>query len=110
MKELEFQKVVIKYIRYFYPKLFVFAVRNEGKRTAYEQSIIKSMGLVSGVSDLIILYNSKSLFVELKVGKNNLTENQKIFKENVESRGFEYLVVRDLSELEKNLKEWLNCI
>ena len=95
--EAQFQKVVVRYIRLQYKELLVFAVRNEGKRSVKEQSIIKSMGLTSGVSDLVVLGNNgKVLFLELKSEKGKLTQNQKNFKREVEIRGFRYEVVKNI--------------
>ena len=51
-----------------YPHLrkLLFSVPNGGTRDTREAMKMKLTGLVSGVSDLIFLYNSKAYLIELK--------------------------------------------
>ena len=53
-----------------------------------------------GVSDFIIGYNGKVIFVELKVD-HKWTGNQKFFKFKCDRNGLDYLIIRDESEFPK---------
>lgn len=58
----------------------VFHIPNEGKRSKVVGSILKQMGLRSGVPDLFVPIpkgDYHGLFIEMKYGKNKLTEEQK---------------------------------
>ena len=55
-----------------------------------------------GVADIIgILPNGQFLAIEVKSAKGELNENQKIFKQNIDSNNGVYIVARDLDTVEK---------
>jgi hypothetical protein len=78
--------------------IICFSVPNEATRnnSKYIQS-----GVLAGVSDLIVLNNGKTHFVELKDYKGKQSEKQKEFENKVISQGFEYFLVRSLDEFKK---------
>ena len=83
MKHIEsrLQIACVRWFRMAYPKykLMLFSVPNGGKRTLMEAIIMKNEGVVSGVSDLILLVGRKgfnSLCIEMK-NKTSQTLNQK---------------------------------
>ena len=83
MKHIEsrLQIACVRWFRIAYPKykLMLFSVPNGGKRTLMEAIIMKNEGVVSGVSDLILLIGRKgfnSLCIEMK-NKTSQTLNQK---------------------------------
>lgn len=69
------------YYAHRYPELsLLYHVPNEGKRSKITGSILKSQGLKAGIPDLCLpvargVYHG--LYVELKYGKNKLSDNQK---------------------------------
>lgn len=69
------------YYAHRYPELsLLYHVPNEGKRSKITGSILKSQGLKAGVPDLCLpvargVYHG--LYIELKYGKNKLSDNQK---------------------------------
>ena len=69
------------YYTHRYPELsLLYHVPNEGKRSKITGSILKSQGLKAGVPDLCLpvargVYHG--LYIELKYGKNKLTDRQK---------------------------------
>lgn len=82
----------------------MFAVPNGGSRNLFEAMRLQSEGVVSGVSDLILLVpNSKMqiLCIEMKAGKGQQTENQKLFQCSVENTGNKYMVCRSLDDFMK---------
>lgn len=103
IKESQIQTDIVKGIRLFYAnELFAFAVPNGGKRNVREAVAMKRTGTVAGVSDLIVLgNNSKAFFVEVKTDKGKLSEPQMDFKKLVESKGFNYLLVRSFADFQK---------
>lgn len=81
----------------------IFSVPNGGNRNKTEAMKLKATGLLAGVSDLIvILPNSKVLFVEVKFGNNKQQQNQIEFQEKIESLNHKYYVVYSLEQF-KNI-------
>lgn len=88
------------------PDYIIFAVPNGGFRGIKEAGRLKAEGVLSGVSDIIILTHNKVIFLEMKNAKGKLSKAQKYFNENVAYLGFVSLVSYGASEAsEKILKE-----
>lgn len=66
-----------------YPELkLMYHVPNEGKRSAAMGSRLKQAGLKPGVPDIVLPVARGGyigLYIELKYGKNKVTENQKMW-------------------------------
>lgn len=97
-----------------YPELrLLFAIPNGGKRSPQYGAMMKAQGLKSGVPDCFLpvpkqidndgtsFYNG--LFIEMKVGKNKLSENQEWWRRELHIQG--YLVKVCYSEVQA-----LGCI
>lgn len=67
---------VCTYILFKYPGAVIHHSPNEGKRTKFEQYMIKVLHVSSGWPDLIVIYKHKMIAIELKEGKNKPTANQ----------------------------------
>ncbi len=78
--------------------IICFSVPNEATRnnSKYIQS-----GVLAGVSDLIVINNGKTYFVELKDYKGRQSDKQKEFENKVISQGHKYFLVRSLDEFKK---------
>src|SRR3989304_5904987 len=76
----------------------IFSVPNGGSRNIIEAKKMKATGLLSGVSDLIILQPNKTIFIELKIEKGIQSESQKDFEFRVKLLGFEYHLIRSLEQ------------
>lgn len=80
----------------------MFAIPNGGYRNAREAAKLKREGVLAGVSDLILAIPNKqfdALFIEMKVGSNNQTLNQKSFQKDIESdSNYKYVVLRTLED------------
>ena len=85
------------------PKCSIFAVPNDTQNVR-ELLRKKATGLVSGVSDLIVLMPNKCIFVEVKTEKGKQSDKQKEFQATVENLGFDYFVVRNLDEFKQKIK------
>lgn len=78
--------------------IICFSVPNEATRN--NSKYIKS-GVLAGVSDLIVLNNGKTYFVELKDYKGRQSDKQKEFEKSIISQGHKYFLVRSLDEFKK---------
>lgn len=77
----------------------IFSVPNGGTRNKIEAMILKATGLLAGVSDLIvILPNSKILFIELKNEKGIQHEKQKDFENRINKLNLPYYLIRSLEQ------------
>lgn len=79
-KEDKLQNKVMTYLKYQYPKALFTHVSNEGKRSPFERYKMKFLGSKAGMPDLMIFTPNKyynGLAIELKVGYNKPSENQK---------------------------------
>lgn len=64
-----------------------------------------STGLMGGVSDLIVLFPNKCIFVECKTKIGKQSDKQKDFQQIVEALGFEYWLVRSLEDFKTKIFE-----
>jgi len=80
----------------------MFSVPNEGK-SVVEQMYKKSLGMLSGVSDTIIILSNKVIFCEFKDATGKQSDNQIIFQNKVETLGFEYWLIRNIEDFKNNL-------
>jgi len=91
------------------PRGLIFAVPNGGTRNTLEAVKLKNTGLLKGVSDLIvILPNGKILFIEVKRENGTQQSEQKEFAIRVNNLGYEYHLVRSLSEFKSILTKHYN--
>ena len=81
----------------------MFSVPNEGK-SVVEQMYKKSLGMLSGVSDTIIILSNKVIFCEFKDATGKQSDNQKMFQNKVETLGFEYWLIRNIEDFKNKLK------
>ena len=114
MKESVIQESIVNFLSMIcrqYGFLF-FSVPNEatvkGKTGAdFGRAInLKKMGVLPGVSDLIIGYRGKMYCLEVK----NLTGKQSVRQKNFErwcaDCGIPYVLVRSVDDVHEALKEW----
>jgi len=84
-------------LKHHNPQYLMFSVPNEGKN-AIEQMRKIQIGLMSGVSDTIIVMPNRVIFCEFKDDKGKQSPQQIDFQTKVENLGFEYWLVRSLDE------------
>lgn len=79
----------------------ILSIPNDGINSI-EAKRKKNTGLLAGASDLVLLLpNKKTIFVEVKHGKNKQTEKQIEFQKRVQALGFEYWLVYSLEEFKQ---------
>lgn len=92
-------------LKHHNPRGVMFSVPNElagTNKIAMMQA--KAMGLVSGVSDtIIILPNGNIIFCEFKDATGKQSDKQKEFESIVTNLGFEYKIIRNLEDF----KTWI---
>lgn len=107
-QEAELQKSIVNYIHQNYPQLLVFSVPNES--TYRRRNYFHQLGMLSGVSDLILVFLNTVLFIECKAPRGRQSIEQINFQKRVEALGFKYYIIRDLEELKELLNNEINII
>ncbi len=90
--EQDLQKGCIRYYRLQYPKGRIFHVPNGGKRGKAEAGIFKSLGVLAGTPDLILLHNGRAYFIEMKADKGKLSPAQTEWETWLVNNGFEHYI------------------
>jgi hypothetical protein len=106
-KEDNLTMAVLQLIALKYRQVFVWHTPNEGRRSAFERFKAKALGIVSGVSDLILVCNGKLLALELKIGNNKMTLNQKNFQDAILKNGFWVSVAYNVEQADFIISGWL---
>jgi hypothetical protein len=113
--EHEEQVALIKWCRLNkvkYPELqYIFAIPNAGKRSLKSGKWLVDEGLLTGVYDLFLPVARgiwHGLFIEMKFGKNDLTENQKTFNNFVYRQKYYTDVCWSWIEAQKTIEFYLN--
>lgn len=107
-------------LKHHNPRLVMFTVPNEiavkvgailkqigipakmvDKVTALASSTLKSVGLLPGVSDNIIVAKDKIYFVEFKLPTNYQQDNQKEFESRVTNLGHTYIVIKSVEQFKE---------
>lgn len=90
-------------LKFHNPRGMMFSVPNElGGKNKISTALARSTGLMAGVSDtIIILPNSKFIFVEFKTQTGKQSEKQKEFEERVKKHGYDYFIIRSVEEFKK---------
>lgn len=97
--ESRLQGACVRWFRYQYPKLLIFAIPNGGRRNEIEAKIMKDEGVLPGVADLeILLPSGRCVFIEMKTLKGKQSEAQRAFEKWCVDNGHIYIVCRSLEE------------
>jgi len=84
-----------------YIKDYFFHIPLERKCSIQQGALLKRMGVRAGCADIfgaIPTDKYHGLFIELKVGKNRLTPNQKIFLDNMTAKGYKAVCCHGFEE------------
>lgn len=97
--ESQLQQACYRWFSYQYSEFhgLLFAVPNGAKVSMSQARILRSEGLTSGVSDMLLLLPRKGyhgLCIEFKTEKGRQSDTQKQFQSMVESQGYLYVIVR----------------
>lgn len=80
---------------------------NGGSRNVIEAAKFKRMGVRPGFPDLwVSLGQGRTGYIELKFGKNGLTDKQKEYRDFLLSEGHQWALCRTVDEFIATLKQW----
>ena len=100
--EDKLQVACVGFLETFHPELLFFHVPNGGYRNAREGAKFKRMGVRPGVSDIIILSETRNGYpgacIELKTCSGKLQKSQKEFLEKAEKNWYSTAVIRSIDE------------
>lgn len=101
------QQAVFQHIRARgMPGVFAFHPANGGYRTKAEGGILKSMGVVAGTPDVIVINRGAVHALELKHLRGRVTEAQKAAMDALELAGARVAVAYTLDEALATLEAW----
>ena len=105
----------VKWFRLQYPRYGhnLFAVPNGQNKSKIERWRFKEEGLLSGVSDLILLLRTSeygALLIEMKTRIGRQQETQKEWQRKIERDGYKYVVCRSLDDFMREVNLYLKDI
>lgn len=113
--EADEQKALMQWAKWQegrYPELkLLYHCPNGGTRNKLEAANLKRQGVKAGVPDLFlpVARNGKyGMFIEMKVGRNKCTDNQKKWIRNLLEQGYEVKVCYSCEEAIQIIKKYLN--
>lgn len=89
---------------------YLYSVPNGGKRNAREAARLKAQGVKAGVPDLVLpiaVGGYGGLYIELKYGKNGLTNHQLDFHQRLREGGQRVVTCWTLTETVNQLCDYL---
>lgn len=97
--EINMQAECIKWFyqssyRFEHNKMLFCVYNNQSDR--YAGQIAKNAGVITGVSDLILIVENAVHFIELKLPKGIQSKDQEVFQKQVNQRGHSYYLVYSL--------------
>jgi hypothetical protein len=113
MRQLEsqLQAACVRWFRYQYPKLdmHLYAIPNGGLRNKVTAARLKAEGVISGPWDLHLALPVRGyagLWIEMKHGRNDLTDNQKAFREKL-GEDYKWAVCWNLDQFMEAVNDYL---
>lgn len=105
--EERIHRQVADYLRWSKPRAVWFHCPNGGGRSKAEAGILKALGTLPGVPDLLFICDGGTIkFIELKAEGKYLSPAQKAFRETVSGMGASYAVCRSVEDVAETLWEW----
>ncbi|MDR1340113.1 MAG: VRR-NUC domain-containing protein [Prevotellaceae bacterium] len=108
--ESRIQQAAVKWFRYQYPGMLLYAIPNGGARSGTEASIMKGEGVLAGVADLFLSVPAAEyhgLYIEMKTKKGRQSLSQEAFQKEAERFGYKYAVCRSLDEFMETINNYL---
>lgn len=97
-RETSLQMACTSWFKYTFKNILYWHTANERKTSLARGAKLKKMGVLSGVPDIIIYHKEQLYCIELKVGYNKLTDNQKEFLDRAEKNGAICKVIKSVDE------------
>jgi hypothetical protein len=98
-KEMILQMECIRIFNLMKPKEHgLLYMNHQNPKSAISGRNLKRMGLIPGVADLTYLSEQGAVFLELKTEDGRQSENQKEWQSKVVAAGYQYYIVRSISD------------
>jgi hypothetical protein len=98
--ETRLHAAAVRYLRTVCPDCITWHVANGGKRSPETARLMKALGVLPGVFDLVLMApGSRTFFLEAKADNGRLSEDQQWFKGELIKMGFPYVVFRSLDDI-----------
>jgi hypothetical protein len=105
--EAQLQRAVLDHLRWrARTGVFAFHVPLGGYRRSVEAAILKSIGAVAGIPDIIVIYNGRCFALELKSKHGRLTDVQRVAHERLRAAGACVAVAYNIDEALERLTAW----
>jgi hypothetical protein len=105
--EQDIQRSVIQHLAWrAHPDAFCFHVPLGGYRKPIEAAILKSIGTIAGVPDLICILYGRVFAMEIKTERGRVSDVQRVIHERLRRAGAEVAVVFGLEETLAQLTAW----
>ena len=88
------------------PGVFAFHVPNGGWRSKIEGAILKAIGTVAGVPDIICIFEGRCYALELKAERGRVTDLQRVVHERLREAGAHVAVAHGIDEALAWLEVW----
>ena len=100
------QLACVRFFRQYYPDLYRNIWHTNGRAiNASNGAVLKGMGVVAGVSDLLFFYKGTLHGIELKMGNGRQSDEQKEFEKMLKANGGRYYIVRTLDSFANLINE-----
>jgi VRR-NUC domain len=105
--EAQIQRAVFEHLRIRpAPGVFAYHVPNGGYRRPIEGAILKSLGVVAGVPDIIAIKDGRTFALELKAPGGRLSDNQRATHKVMIEAGVQVAVADNLDDALALLEGW----
>lgn len=106
--EQDLQIVVMQWLRIACPKVIAAHCPNGGKRNRVEAIRLKQMGVLAGFPDLMLFYEKRAYFIEMKApGRIRATsDDQEDVLARLSRNGFECAVCDSLQSVKNCIALW----
>jgi hypothetical protein len=106
-EETRLQCAVVDFLRRVCPDCLTWHAANGGRRTQETARLMKRLGVLPGVFDLVVLAPGPFVgFIECKSGTGRLSDDQEWFRSELIKMGFQYCVVRSLDDVKAAILQW----
>ena len=101
------QRAVIEHLAWrARPGVFAFHVPNGGWRSRVEGAILKAIGTVAGVPDIVCIFQGRVYALELKAGRGRLTDVQRVVHERLREAGANVAIAHGIDQAVARLEAW----
>jgi hypothetical protein len=105
--EQQYQRAVIQHIAWrARPGVFAFHVPTGGWRSRVESAILKAIGTVAGVPDIICIFQGRVYALELKAERGRVTDVQRVVHERLREAGAHVAVAHGIDQALAQLEAW----